>query len=188
MAGLKHSNPHLSKFPGIFLGILLGLGWQNLPQRNFFPFWSLWDHLQLGAQSQKHLLHIYFPYLIMTASANATRGFPCPFQGDRRGQSSGSSTFSPSQPKLVVTGWLLENLSENFLPWDWSSCYKTHYNSSADKQLSLGPHSAEHLHFLAILLANLQALPVQSIVSCLISLLYLLWKPLLICSNVTWTG
>lgn len=79
MAGLKHSNPHLSKFPGIFLGILLGLGWQNLPQSNFFPFWSLWEPLQLGAQSQKHLLHAYFPYLIGTASANATWGaFPAP--------------------------------------------------------------------------------------------------------------
>lgn len=52
--------------------------------------------------------------------------------------------------------------------WDWSSCCKTHCHSSAEKQPPLWPHSAEHLHFLAILLANLQALPVQSIVPCLI--------------------
>lgn len=32
------------------------------------------------------------------------RGFPCLFQGGRRDQSSGSSTFSPSQPKLVGHG------------------------------------------------------------------------------------
>lgn len=43
------------------------------------------------------------------------RDFPCPFQGGRRDQSSGSSTFSPSQPKLVVLGGLLENLLEDFL-------------------------------------------------------------------------
>lgn len=100
-------------------------------------------------------------------------GLSLPLQGGRRHQSSGSSILSPSQPKSVVPGWQLENLSEDFLPWDWSSCHKTHSNSSTERQLPLWLHSAEHLHFLAVLLANLQALPVESIVSCLISLLHL---------------
>lgn len=183
MAGLKRSNPHLSKFSGIFLGILLGLGWQNLPQSNFFPFWSVWKHLQLGAQSQKHLLHTYFPYLIETSSAHATWG---PFQGGRWGQSSGSSTFSPSQPKLVVTGWLLENLLEDFLPWFWSSCYKTHCNSSAEKQLPLTP-----LCRASALPGNPAGKPASPACSehCFLPhfSVSLFWKPSLIYCPITWT-
>lgn len=87
MAGLNDSNPHLSKLSRVLLSILLGLGWQNLPQSKFFPFWSLWEHLRLGAQSQKRLLHTYSLCVVGTASASVTwRGFLCLFQGGRRDQ------------------------------------------------------------------------------------------------------
>lgn len=139
----------------------------------FFPLWSLWEHLQLSTQSQKHLLHTYFSYLIGTAFANAGGAFPAPSKEAEGTRVQAPAPFLPVSLSLWSWRWFLENLLEDFLPWNWSSCYKIHCSSSAEKQPPLWPHSAEHLQFLAILLANLQARPVQSIISCFISLLYL---------------